>query len=77
MISGFIQVLNSARNVYTKNHYFSNYQSFSTISLLQKQGLNPENYSKQELIMELFASATGDDMKVHAKFQIICKHRYL
>jgi hypothetical protein len=54
MISDFIQVLNSSRKVYTKNHYFSNLKLFSTISLLQKEILNPRNYSKQELITELF-----------------------
>jgi hypothetical protein len=56
MISDFIQVLHNARDVYTKNHYFYNSKLFSTISLLQKQILNPRNYSKQELIMELFVS---------------------
>jgi hypothetical protein len=54
MFSDFIQVLNSARDVYTKNHYFSNSKLFSTISLLYKQRSNPRNYSKQELIMQLF-----------------------
>jgi hypothetical protein len=54
MFSDFIQVLNSARDVYTKNHYFSNSKLFSIISLLQKQKLNHRNYSKQELIIELF-----------------------
>jgi hypothetical protein len=61
MLSDFIQVLNSARDVlnsakdvYTKNYYFSNSKLFSTISLLQKQRLNPANYSKQELIIKLF-----------------------
>jgi hypothetical protein len=52
MLSDFTQVLNSAKEVYTKNHYFSNYQSFSIISLLQKQRLNPGNYSKHVLIMK-------------------------
>jgi hypothetical protein len=54
MLSDFIQVLNSARDVYTHNHYSSNFKLFSTISLLQNQRLNPRNYSKQEIIMELF-----------------------
>jgi hypothetical protein len=54
MLSDFMQVLNSARDTYTKNHYFSNSKLFSTIYLLQKQGLNPRNYSKQEIIMKLF-----------------------
>jgi hypothetical protein len=54
MFSDFIQVLNSSRDVYTKNHYFSNSKLFYAIYLLQKQRLTPRNYSKQELIMELF-----------------------
>jgi hypothetical protein len=36
------------------NQYFSNLKLFSTNSLLQKQRLNSINYSKQELIMEIF-----------------------
>jgi hypothetical protein len=52
--SDFIHVLNSAREFYTKNQYFSNSKLFSTISLLQKLRLNPINYSKHALIMELF-----------------------
>jgi hypothetical protein len=54
MLSDFIQVLNSARDVYTKNHYFPNHILFTTISLLQKQRLNPRNYSKQKIIMKIF-----------------------
>jgi hypothetical protein len=54
MLSDFMQVLNSARDTYTKNQYFSNSKLFSTISLLKKQRLNSENYSKQEIIMKLF-----------------------
>jgi hypothetical protein len=54
MLCDFIQVLNSSRDVYTKNHYFSESKLFSTISLLLKQRLNPRNYSKYKIIMELF-----------------------
>jgi hypothetical protein len=54
MLSDFMQVLNSARNVYTKNYYFPKHILFTTISLLQKQRLNPRNYCKQEIIMKLF-----------------------
>jgi hypothetical protein len=50
----FMQVLNSARNIYTKNYYFSKHILFTTNSLLQKQKLNPKIYSKQEIIMNLF-----------------------
>jgi hypothetical protein len=54
MLSDFMQVLNSARDIYTKNYYFSNSKLFSTIYLLQKERLNPGNYSKKEIIMKLF-----------------------
>jgi hypothetical protein len=54
MPSDFIQVLNSAMNFYTKNLYFLAHKLFSTKSLLHEQRLNPRNYSKQELIMEIF-----------------------
>jgi hypothetical protein len=54
MLADFIQILNSARDVYTKNHYFPKHNLFTTISLLQKQRLNPKTYSKQEIIMKLF-----------------------
>jgi hypothetical protein len=54
MLYNFIQVLNSARDVYTKNYYFSRHISLTTISLLQKERLNPRNYYKQEIIMKLF-----------------------
>jgi hypothetical protein len=64
MLSDFKQVLNNARDIYTKNYYFSNSKIFSTISLLQKQRLNPGNYSKQEIIMKLFVRATGHVCKI-------------
>jgi hypothetical protein len=67
MFSDFIQVLNSAREVYTKNYYFSNSKLFSTISLLEKQRLNLRNYSKQEITMKLFALATDNGMHMYAK----------
>jgi hypothetical protein len=70
MLSDFMQVLNSARNVYTKNYYFTKHILFTTISLLQKQRLNPRNYSKQEIIMNLFVWATGDDMNMQEKFRL-------
>jgi hypothetical protein len=56
MLSDFKQVINSARDIYTKNYYFSNSKLFSTISLLKKERLNPGNYSKQEIITKLFLS---------------------
>jgi hypothetical protein len=54
LFSNFIQTLNSTREFYPKTHYFSQYKSFYIIYLLQKQRLNPKNYSKQEIIMKLF-----------------------
>jgi hypothetical protein len=54
MLSDFIQVLDSSREFYTENHYFSKPELFPTISLLQQQRLNTTNYSKQELIMKIF-----------------------
>jgi hypothetical protein len=77
MLYDFMQVLNSAREFYTKNHYFPKHILFTTISLLQKQRLNPRNYSEQDLIMEIFVWATADDMNMHAKIQNITKGRYV
>jgi hypothetical protein len=77
MFSDFIQVLNSARKFYTKDNYFWQHKLFSTISLLQKQILNPKKYSKQELIMKIYVWVTNTDMNIHAKTQNILKHRYL
>jgi hypothetical protein len=77
IFSDFIHVLYSARKLYTKNQYFSNHKLFSTISLLQKQRLNPRNYSKQALIMELLVEATDNGMHMHAKIQNIIKCKYL
>jgi hypothetical protein len=53
LFSYFMLVLNSARNIYTKNYYFSKHILFTINSLLQKQRLNPTIYSKQEIIMKL------------------------
>jgi hypothetical protein len=43
---------------------------------MQKQILNPRDYSKQELIMG-FLWATNTDMNMHANIQNIYKHKYL
>jgi hypothetical protein len=77
MIYDFIKVLHSARYIYTKNHYFSMDILFTIIFLLHKQRLNPRNHSNQELIMEIFLWATGDDMNMYVKIQSITKGRYL
>jgi hypothetical protein len=49
-----IQVSYSVRKLYTNNYYFPKHKLFYAISLLQEQRLNPRNYSKHELIMEIF-----------------------
>jgi hypothetical protein len=51
----FMQVLNSTRKYYTKNKYFPIHILFSIIYLLHEQELNLRIYSKQELIVEIFA----------------------
>jgi hypothetical protein len=50
--------------------------SFSTIYLRQEQRLNPTNYSDQELIMEIFAWTTDNDMNMHEKIQSISNYIY-
>jgi hypothetical protein len=72
----FIQVLHSVSKLYTKNSYFCNHNLFPTNSLLKKQILNPRNYSKQELTIELFMWATNNDINIYTKIQIISKLRY-
>jgi hypothetical protein len=52
--SGFIQVISSVRKFYTKNYYFSMHKLFYTIYLLEEYRLNPNNYSKLELIVAIF-----------------------
>jgi hypothetical protein len=54
LLSNFLQVLYSARKFSTKNSYFPMHKLFYRISLLWEQRLNPRNYSKQELILEIF-----------------------
>jgi hypothetical protein len=66
-----MQVLNSAMDIYTKNHYFSNSKLFSTISLLQKHRLNHGNYSKQEIIMKLFYELLEIIWTCMKKFRLI------
>jgi hypothetical protein len=54
MLSDFMQVLNSIRKHLTKNKYFPMYILFTIIYLLQKQKLNPNKYSEQEISMSNF-----------------------
>jgi hypothetical protein len=56
---------------------FYKHKLFSTISILQKQILNPTIYFKQWLFMEIFVWATTHDVNMHAKIQNIIKYRYL
>jgi hypothetical protein len=51
--------------------------SFSTISSLQEQELNPRNYPKQKFIMKIFVWTNNNDMNMHANIQSICMCRYL
>jgi hypothetical protein len=51
MLSDFMHVLDSIRKHYTNNEYFYRYILFTKIYLLQEQKLNPQNYSKQEVII--------------------------
>jgi hypothetical protein len=54
MLYDFMQVLNSIRKHPTKNEYFFKRILFTTISILQKQKLNPNKYSEYELNMDNF-----------------------
>jgi hypothetical protein len=58
MLYDFIQVLHLKRSPSTRIDYFSTHIQFTTIYLLQGQKINPENYSKQEIIMSNFVQAT-------------------
>jgi hypothetical protein len=53
-LSNFLLVLYSEKKFPTKNSYFPKHKLFYTIFLLQEQILNPRNYSKKELIMDIF-----------------------
>jgi hypothetical protein len=77
ILSDFIQVLNSARKVPSKNQYFSKHELFYTNSLLQEHRLNSSNYSMQELIMGIFVRTTDHGMSTNAEVQSISKYRYL
>jgi hypothetical protein len=65
MLSNFIQVLNSAREFYTKNYYFSIHNLFTIIYLLQEQELNHKNYSEQKLNMSNFVQANEYDVHMY------------
>jgi hypothetical protein len=54
----FMQVLNSIKEHSTKNEHFPKHIQFTTIYLLQKQKLNPNKYSGQEINMINFVQAT-------------------
>jgi hypothetical protein len=46
MLFDFMQGLNSTRKHYTNNEYFPKHIVFTMIYLMQKQKLNPRNYSE-------------------------------
>jgi hypothetical protein len=54
MLFDFMQVQNSIRKYPTKNEYFSKHIQITTIHLLQKQKLMPNNYSEQKINMSNF-----------------------
>jgi hypothetical protein len=68
MLSDFMKVLNSKRNHSTKNEYFPNHIQITIIYLLQKQKLNHNKYSEQEIIMINFGQDTEHYVHMYAKF---------
>jgi hypothetical protein len=54
LLFDFLQVPYSIRKFYTKKQYFSKHKLFYTNSLLHEMRLNPRNYSKHKIIMEIF-----------------------
>jgi hypothetical protein len=53
------------------------YILFTTIYLLQEQKLNPRNYSKQEIMVNIFVQATMHKVYMHAKFGCLDAYRFL
>jgi hypothetical protein len=64
----FMQVLDIKMKHSTKNEHFTKHTLFSIIYLLQKQKLNPNKYSKQEINMGNFVQANGYEMNMNAQF---------
>jgi hypothetical protein len=50
---------------------------FTIIYLLQKQKLNPINYSEQVTVMIICAQANDHDVHMHANIQYLLLHRFL
>jgi hypothetical protein len=73
----FLQVIHIKRCEFTKNDHLTMYILFTIIYLLQGQKLNHRNYSKQELIMIIFAQTKDHDVHMHAKIQYLILHRFL
>jgi hypothetical protein len=69
MFYDFMQIPNSTRKHSTKNEYFPMPILFTTIYLLQKEILNPINYSKQEIIMSNFVQATEPEVYMYTMFE--------
>jgi hypothetical protein len=76
MFSNFIQVINSAREYYTKNEYIFMYILFSTIYLLQGQQLNHDKYPENEIIMRDFVQATKYGTHMYEIFYRGILHKY-
>jgi hypothetical protein len=76
MFSNFIQVINSAREYYTKNEYIFMYILFSTIYLLQGHQLNHDKYPKNEIIMRDFVQATEYGAHMYEIFYRGILHKY-
>jgi hypothetical protein len=72
----FLQVLYITRKFPTKDYYFSKYIQFSIIYLILEHNLNTRNYTRQELMIEIFVLATDHDMNMHAKIQSVKMHIY-
>jgi hypothetical protein len=77
MLFDFIRVLNILRKHHTKNEYFCMHILFTIIYLLYKQELIHENYSTQEFNTGNFVQDNEYDVRMYAKFQDVCKYRYL
>jgi hypothetical protein len=59
LLYDLIQVLYNKRKHSTKNEYFLKHIQFTTVYLLLKQKLNPNNYYEQKINMIYFIQANG------------------
>jgi hypothetical protein len=77
LLSDFLQALNSARKLLTKNYYFSKHILFTIVYLLQEQKLNPRNYSKPKRVIRFFLQSTEYDVHMYAKFECLDFYEFL